>query len=99
MTTVRVATYNIHKGVQGVGPLKRLEIHNLGRAVAALQADVVCLQEVRAFHHRLQRRFGHWPAGDQAQFLAPPGYHAVYRTNAVTRHGDHGSASSATSGK
>lgn len=92
MTTVRVATYNIHKGVQGVGPLKRLEIHNLGRAVAALQADVVCLQEVRAFHHRLQRRFGHWPAGDQAQFLAPPGYHAVYRTNAVTRHGEHGNA-------
>ncbi len=92
MTTVRVATYNIHKGVQGVGPLKRLEIHNLVRAVAALQADVFCLQEVRAFHRRLQRRFGHWPAGDQAQFLAPPGYHAVYRTNAVTRHGEHGNA-------
>lgn len=92
MTTLRVATYNIHKGVQGVGPLKRLEIHNLGRAVAALQADVVCLQEVRAYHRRLQHRFGHWPAGDQAQFLAPPGYHAVYRTNAVTRHGEHGNA-------
>lgn len=44
--TVRLATYNIHKGVQGVGPLKRLEIHNLARAVAELRADVVCLQEV-----------------------------------------------------
>ncbi|MGQ9724129.1 MAG: endonuclease/exonuclease/phosphatase family protein [Tepidimonas sp.] len=92
MTVVRVATYNIHKGVRGVGPLKRLEIHNLSRAVAALQADVICLQEVRAFHRRLQRRFGHWPAIDQAQFLAPPGYHAVYQTNAVTRHGEHGNA-------
>jgi len=92
MTTVRVATYNIHKGVQGVGPLRRLEIHNLVRAVATLQADVVCLQEVRGFHHRLQRRFVQWPAGDQAQFLAPPGYQAVYRTNAVTRHGEHGNA-------
>ena len=47
---LRVATYNIHKGVRGVGPAKRLEIHNLGLAVEALDADVVCLQEVRLFH-------------------------------------------------
>ena len=26
---LRVATYNSHKGVRGVGPRKRLEIHNL----------------------------------------------------------------------
>ena len=26
--TLRVATYNIHKGVQGLGPARRLEIHN-----------------------------------------------------------------------
>ncbi|MEG2976406.1 MAG: endonuclease, partial [Comamonas sp.] len=25
---LRVATYNIHKGVQGLGPARRLEIHN-----------------------------------------------------------------------
>ncbi|WP_058616147.1 endonuclease/exonuclease/phosphatase family protein [Tepidimonas taiwanensis] len=92
MTTVRVATYNIHKGVQGMGPLKRLEIHNLAHAVAALGADIVCLQEVRAFHRRLQRRFAHWPSADQARFLAPEGYEAVYCTNAVTRHGEHGNA-------
>jgi hypothetical protein len=30
MNLVRVATYNIHKGVQGLGPTRRLEIHNLG---------------------------------------------------------------------
>ena len=47
MTRVRVATYNIHKGVQGVGPARRLEIHNLGHAVEQLDADIVCLQEVR----------------------------------------------------
>ena len=28
MNTLRVATYNIHKGVQGLGPQRRLEIHN-----------------------------------------------------------------------
>ena len=28
----------------------------------------------------------------QADFLAPDGYTAVYRTNAITRHGEHGNA-------
>ena len=45
--TLRVVTYNIHKGVQGVWPTHRLEIHNLQRAIANLHADVVCLQDVR----------------------------------------------------
>jgi endonuclease/exonuclease/phosphatase family metal-dependent hydrolase len=44
---LRVATYNIHKGVRGVGPGRRLEIHNLGLGIEALDADLVCLQEVR----------------------------------------------------
>lgn len=55
MATLRIATYNIHKGVRGLGPLQRLEIHNLRQAVAQLGADIVCPQEVRAFHHRLAR--------------------------------------------
>ncbi|WP_414638973.1 endonuclease/exonuclease/phosphatase family protein [Aquabacterium sp.] len=96
---MRVATYNIHKGVRGVGPTKRLEIHNLGLAVEALDADIVCLQEVRHFNHAEARTFSHtqfghwsWPAQPQAEFLAPEGYDVAYRTNAVTRHGEHGNA-------
>lgn len=89
---LRVATYNIHKGVQGLGPLRRLEIHNLGLAVEQLDADLVCLQEVRRVNHREARRFAHWPSMPQADFLAPPGYQAIYRTNAHTRHGEHGNA-------
>lgn len=93
---LRVATYNIHKGVRGIGPRKRLEIHNLGLAVEALDADVVFLQEVRLFHAREARRFERthfgWPAQGQARFLAPEGYEVAYRTNAVTRHGEHGNA-------
>lgn len=92
MPIVRVATYNIHKGVQGIGPLKRLEIHNLGHAVEQLDADLVCLQEVRHSNRREARRFAHWPHQPQADFLAPLGYDAVYKTNAVTRHGEHGNA-------
>ncbi len=93
---LRVATYNIHKGVRGLGPRKRLEIHNLGLAVEALDADLVFLQEVRLFHTREARRFDRthfgWPAQGQAEYLAPAGYEVAYRTNAVTRHGEHGNA-------
>jgi len=96
---LRVATYNIHKGVRGIGPAKRLEIHNLGLAVEALDADIICLQEVKGHDHQAARtfsntRFGHWawPSVPQADFLAPQGYHSAYRTNAVTKHGEHGNA-------
>ena len=92
MNVVRVATYNIHKGVQGMGLRRRLEIHNLGHAVEQLDADIVCLQEVRKLHRGEARYFSRWPEMPQAEFLAPDGYEAVYRTNAVTRHGEHGNA-------
>ena len=89
---LRVATWNIHKGVQGLGPAKRLEIHNIGHAIEQLDADLVCLQEVRLHNRREAQRFAHWPEQSQADFLAPEGYEAIYRTNAITRHGEHGNA-------
>ncbi|NDG41057.1 MAG: endonuclease [Betaproteobacteria bacterium] len=94
--SLRVATYNIHKGVRGLGPRKRLEIHNLGLGIEALDADLVCLQEVRLHHRRDALRFERtllgWPEGGQADYLAPEGYEVAYRTNATTRHGEHGNA-------
>ena len=92
MEVLRVATYNIHKGVQGLGPNRRLEIHNLGHAIEQLDADVVCLQEVRKMNRSEASRFKHWPELPQAEFLAPEGYEAIYMTNAITKHGEHGNA-------
>ena len=89
---LRVATYNIHKGVQGVGPTRRLEIHNLALAIETLDADIVCLQEVRQGNRKEASYFTGWPKQPQAEFLAPEGYEAVYRSNAVTKHGEHGNA-------
>ncbi len=93
---LRIATYNIHKGVRGLGLRRRLEIHNLGLGIEALDADLVFLQEVRLFHHREARHFDHtwfgWPDQGQAEFLAPEGFGVAYRSNAVTRHGEHGNA-------
>ena len=93
---LRVATYNIHKGVRGVGPRKRLEIHNLALGVEALDTDLVFLQEVRSLNRAEARKFPDtqfgWPRMGQADFLAPEGYEVAYTTNATTRHGEHGNA-------
>src|SRR6195952_423847 len=95
-TRLRVATYNIHKGVRGLGAAKRLEIHNLVLGVEALDADLVFLQEVRLHHTRDAARFDQtilgWPDQGQAEFLAPEGYNTAYRSNAITKHGEHGNA-------
>ena len=65
---------------------------NIGHAIEQLDADLVCLQEVRFANRREQARFARWPEQPQADFLAPEGYEPVYRTNAITRHGEHGNA-------
>ena len=85
---LRVATYNIHKGVQGLGPARRLEIHNLGLAVEQLDADIVCLQEVRKMNRKEANYFDRWPDVPQAEYLAPEGYESVYLTNAYTKDGE-----------
>lgn len=87
---IRVATWNIHKGVNGLGPRRRLEIHNIGLAIDQFDADIVCLQEVRKSHRGEAQRFSRWPDQAQAEFLAPIGYTAIYQTNAITKHGEHG---------
>ena len=42
---LRIATYNIHKGVASLG--SRPRVHALKQALTALEADVVFLQEVQ----------------------------------------------------
>jgi endonuclease/exonuclease/phosphatase family metal-dependent hydrolase len=90
--TLRVATWNIHKGVRGLGPNRRLEIHDMVHAVEQFDADIICLQEVRSVNRKEAGYFTRWPDLPQADYLAPEGYEAVYRTNAHTRHGEHGNA-------
>ncbi len=62
----------------------------------ALDADLVFLQEVRSVHRSESRRFyqssAAWSDAPQAEALAPQGYVAAYRTNAITREGEHGNA-------
>lgn len=90
---LRVASYNIHKGVVGLGPVKRLSIHALQEGLRELDADLVFLQEVQFTHPRHARRFSHWPELPQHEVLGQGlGMHTAYHTNATTRHGEHGNA-------
>lgn len=89
---LRVATYNIHKGVRGIGPKKRAEYENLAQAIEKFDADLIFLQEVRKLYNRTDIAQNLRLPGPQADFLAPQGYISSYMTNAYTREGQHGNA-------
>jgi len=88
--TLRIATYNIHKGVSAFG--RRNRVHDLRVALATLEADLLFLQEVQEVNSRNSERFSDWPAEAQTRFLAGPEYHYVYGGNAVYEYGHHGNA-------
>lgn len=87
---LRVATYNIHKGVSAFG--RRNRVHDLRIALATLEADLLFLQEVQEVNARNADRFADWPAEAQTRFLAGADYQSVYGGNAVYDHGHHGNA-------
>jgi len=90
--TLRVATYNIHKGVRGIGPTIRAEHKNLAQAIERFNADLIFLQEVRKQFHNKNIDTKLQLPEPQADFLAPQGYISNYMTNAYTRKGQHGNA-------
>lgn len=87
---LRVATYNIHKGVMGLR--KRSRIHDVRLALHSIDADIVFLQEVQDRNERLAKKFGH-TNGTQLDYLCTGSYlHRAYGMNAVYPHGHHGNA-------
>lgn len=88
---LRIATYNIHKGVSTLRSMPR--VHALKQALASMEADIVFLQEVQGRHDKYQTRHaGLWPEVEQHRFFAGESHHAVYGMNAVYDHGHHGNA-------
>ena len=87
---LRVATYNIHKGVTGIRRVPR--IHDVKLALNSIDADIVFLQEVQDRNEML-RHHANYPTVRQLDFLATGGYeHLAYGMNAVYPHGHHGNA-------
>ncbi len=94
---IRVATYNIHKGVSALRSTPR--VLALKKAISQFHADIVFLQEVQGRHDRFQARYGagarshqHWPEESQHEYFAGESHHSAYGMNAVYDHGHHGNA-------
>jgi endonuclease/exonuclease/phosphatase family metal-dependent hydrolase len=85
--TLRIATFNIHKGVSSFNA--RLVLHEQRELIRKLHADIVFLQEVRGAHSRHSKL----TLGGQHEFLADsiwPDF--AYGKNAVRSSGHHGNA-------
>jgi endonuclease/exonuclease/phosphatase family metal-dependent hydrolase len=88
---LRIATYNIHKGVSTIASQPR--VHALRQAIHSLQADILFLQEVQGRHDILAAKHAsNWPEQGQHAFLAGDSHHVAYGMNAVYDHGHHGNA-------
>jgi len=97
--TLRVSTYNIHKGVlrDFIGLRRVTRIHELRARLHELDSDLVFLQEVQGRHERHARRLEHWPDEPQDVFLARSPrlrqtFETAYGRNASYMHGHHGNA-------
>lgn len=89
--TLRIATFNIHKGVTHFNA--RFALHGQRDLIRKMQADIVFLQEVRDEHSRHSRRFKTWPEAGQVEFLADAVWQDyAYGKNSVYPAGHHGNA-------
>jgi len=85
--SLKIATFNIHKGVSSFNT--RLVLNKQRDLVRKLHADVVFLQEVRGEH----KRHSKLTLNSQYEFLADRIWHDyAYGKNAVVSGGHHGNA-------
>ncbi len=91
MTTLKIATYNIHKGFSQFN--RRVVLHELREHLRGLDADIVFLQEVQGAHMTHADNHANYPLAPQYEFLAEEYWaHQAYGKNAVYEEGHHGNA-------
>ena len=91
MTTLSIATYNIHKGFSHFN--RRLVLHELRDRLRELNADILFLQEVQGENIEDAQRHDNYPNSPQHEFLAEQIWpHHAYGKNAVYDEGHHGNA-------
>lgn len=89
--TIRIATFNIHKGVTHFNA--RFALHKQRELLRKLQVDVVFLQEVQDVHTHNSKRFTAWPVAGQVEYLADAVWpEFAYGKNSVYPAGHHGNA-------
>lgn len=91
MQTLKIATYNIHKGLSHFN--RRVVLHELRDRLRELDADIVFLQETQGEHRRHAERYHNYPEGAQHEFIAEDIWpHCAYGKNSVYEAGHHGNA-------
>jgi endonuclease/exonuclease/phosphatase family metal-dependent hydrolase len=91
MHTLKIATYNIHKGYSQFK--RRFVLHALRERLRELNADIVFLQEVQGADRRNRPRHHFDGAHPQHEFMAHESWlHHAYGKNSVYDSGDHGNA-------
>ncbi len=90
--TIKVLTYNIHKGFNMTG--SEFTLHEIKRAINEINADIVLLQEVVGNNERNRQKISNWPQHPtQCEFLAEGNWpHFQYGKNATYPGRDHGNA-------
>jgi endonuclease/exonuclease/phosphatase family metal-dependent hydrolase len=91
MTTLRVLSYNIHKGFTTGN--RAFALRRMREAIRSVKADLVFLQEVLGQHDEHGKKITDWPTQPQFEFLADELWpHFAYGKNAVYTSGHHGNA-------
>jgi len=91
MTTLKIATYNIHKGFSHFN--RRVVLHELRDRLRELNADIVFLQEVQGEHAHHPERYHNYPGTAQHEFIAEEVWpHCAYGKNCIYEAGHHGNA-------
>lgn len=89
--TLKILTYNIHKGFSSSN--RHFILHDIKESIRQIDADVVCLQEIHGERNISKNRFDDWPSNSQFEFLADEvWHHHAYAKNAIYKTGHHGNA-------
>jgi len=90
-TSIKVLTYNIHKGFSTSN--LRFILHDIKESLRIVDADVLLLQEIHGERVISNNRFDDWPNNRQFEFLADQVWpHHAYGKNAIYKSGHHGNA-------
>ncbi len=90
-TSIRVLTYNIHKGFSATN--LRYILHDIKETIRHIDADVVFLQEVHGEHTLARNGFEAESSIRQFEFLADQvWHHHAYGKNVIYESGHHGNA-------
>lgn len=91
MSTIKLLSYNIHKGFT-VGN-RDFILSRIRESIRLAGADLVCLQEVLGEHSHPSAKILDWPTTAQFEFLADEIWpHYAYGRNSVYDEGHHGNA-------